>query len=93
MIYKGQEITYEGSDGQRHWARIADIAPDGRALVSRGYYGETWADLSRWGTVRDYRTGEVVDCSRDDDPTQHDRVSPFVRRAMARTLPAKALAL
>ena len=54
------EITYRGSDGQRHYGRIVARHSDGTVTLSRGYYGTARLQLTPVDDARNYHTGEPV---------------------------------
>lgn len=79
------DVTYLGSDGQRHYARVLIDHHDGTVTIRRGYYDPmdgTRTTFLRSDDVRDFRTGAPITFP----------VSPFVRRALARELPGKVVA-
>lgn len=85
---QGMSVTYTGSDGQRHHASILALWPDGSATIRRGYYDPmagTRTTFRAADDVRDYVTGKRVTFGGPS------ALSPFVHRALARELPAKAV--
>jgi hypothetical protein len=67
-----------------------DYSSPAYAALRDGYERRTMLGYhAGWGVCRDRQAA----CSRDDDPSQHDgpTLSPFVRRALRRELPGKAL--
>lgn len=59
-VRPGDEVTYDGSDGCRHYLRVTEVHDDGSVTVSRGYYGESRLWLSTEDNLRFYRTGRPV---------------------------------